>query len=129
LESGAEVKNLGLVDVNIKDLGNYNYVGGLVGYNNGGAVSRCYSTGTVTGNIQVGGLVGINYGSIDLSYSTSTVSGDVDIGGLVGLNFVGSIANSYSTGFVRGDRSVGGLVGSNVEGDVSQWEKTVSAGS
>ena len=42
---GAKIKNLGLVDVNITGSGNY--VGGLVGYNNGGAVTRCYSTGRI----------------------------------------------------------------------------------
>ena len=109
----AEVKNLCVVDVNITGSGRC--VGGLVGYNVGGTVTNCYSTGAVTaGSRYVGGLVGVNQGSVATSYSNSTVTGEYSVGGLVGNNFYGSIANCYSTGAVTGDsRYVGGLVGSN----------------
>ncbi|MHC4500617.1 MAG: GLUG motif-containing protein, partial [Planctomycetota bacterium] len=112
LESGAEVKNLGVVDVNIADTGDN--VGGLAGENRGD-VTGCYSTGSVSGDSCVGGLVGDNYGSITACYSTSAVSGDRRVGGLVGEND-GSITNSYSTGAVSGDDNVGGLVGYNYNG-------------
>jgi len=35
-------------------------IGGLVGDNNGGSVSNCYSTGDVNGIVEVGGLMGYN---------------------------------------------------------------------
>ena len=38
--------------------GTGNHIGGLVGRNNGGKIIRCYSMGKVTGNEDVGGLVG-----------------------------------------------------------------------
>ncbi|GAI16679.1 unnamed protein product, partial [marine sediment metagenome] len=38
-------------------------VGGLVGYNEGGIISDCYSTGDVSGGRDVGGLVGWHEGS------------------------------------------------------------------
>jgi len=52
LESGAEVRNLGVVDVNI--LGSGWYVGGLAGWNSYGSVTQCYSTGVVSGDVCVG---------------------------------------------------------------------------
>ena len=57
---GAEVKNLGVVGVKIAGSGSY--VGGLVGLNEYGAVTNCYSTGAVRGSSDVGGLVGRNEG-------------------------------------------------------------------
>jgi len=46
LEAGAEVRNLGVVDVNI--IGTDDFVGAIAGYNNGNLI-RCYSSGTVSG--------------------------------------------------------------------------------
>jgi hypothetical protein len=116
LESGGQVKNLGVVDVNITGSGDA--VGGLVGYNgDGGTVTNCYSTGAVGGEEQVGGLVGINEGTVARCYGTAAVSGSQDVGGLVGYNSsYGSVSQSYSTGAVTGKGGVGGLVGYNEDG-------------
>jgi hypothetical protein len=109
LASGAEVKNLGVVDVNITSSGNR--VGGLVG-SSGGTVTQCYSSGAVTGMGQsVGGLVGSNGGTVTQCYSTAMVSGNSRVGGLVGGN-AGPLTECYSTGAVSGmGQCVGGLVG------------------
>jgi len=130
--SGAEIKNVGLVDVDIK--GHFS-VGGLVGYNEYGIINNSYVTSASdvhlygvsgSGNV-VGGLVGNNIGgTIDNSYSTTLVSTSGNwSGGLVGNNWNGTIKNSYSTGSVSGTEKVGGLVGRNV-GTVS---KSYSTGS
>ena len=71
----------------------------------------------VTGVHGVGGLVGINYGTISDSYVTGSVSGYRRVGGLVGENG-GTISDSYATGSVSAPTSddseyVGGLVGFN----------------
>jgi len=126
LDSGAEVKNMGLVDVNTTGLGDY--VGSLVGHNYHGAVTNCYSDGTVSGGLYVGGLLGFNGSWSDYDewacivthcYSTVTVRGLRDVGGLVGRNKNGSITTSYSTGTVIGNEDVGGLVGYNCNLDGS----------
>jgi filamentous hemagglutinin family protein len=98
-----------------------NYTGGLVGINwNSGAISNAYNTGAVTGAGLLGGLVGYNVGSIANAYSTGAVTGMEGIGGLVGLNQgVGAISNSYSTGRVTGSAYSGGLVGLNNGGTVT----------
>ncbi len=99
------------------------FVGGLVGYNEIGSISNCYSAGAVTGDWRVGGLVGgnLNFGSISNCYSTCAVTGDWYVGGLVGTNSnwsSGCISNCYSTGKVTGDRNVGGLMGSDDNWDL-----------
>ena len=95
-------------------------VGGLVGLNDdAGRVSRSSATGTVSGNDNVGGLVGLNddAGHVSRSSATGSVSGQAYIGGLVGGNR-GTISNSYATGSVSGNTQTGGLVGHN-EGTIS----------
>ena len=46
-----------------------------------------YRTGRVSGHDSVGGLVGINWGSITTSYSTGAVSGTSGVGGFLGDTF------------------------------------------
>jgi len=110
--AGGEVKNVGVINVNITGESS---VGGLVGLNyNDGNISNSYSTGNVTGDYRVGGLAGDNYGTVSNSYSTGNVTGgDNNVGGLVGVNSNGTVSNSYSTGNVTGNKWVGGLVGEN----------------
>ncbi|MFY9084081.1 beta strand repeat-containing protein [Aliarcobacter cryaerophilus] len=110
--SGATIKNIGLENVNIT--GN-SEVGGLVGYNQTSTISNSYATGTVSGVLSVGGLVGSNENSTILnSYATGTVSGNWYVGGLLGSNENSTILNSYATGTVSGTVNyVGGLVGIN----------------
>jgi hypothetical protein len=81
----------------------------------GGAITNCYSAGSVTGNEWVGGLLGNNFaGEITNCFSTVSVSGGERVGGLVGSNdFFGMVTNCYAAGDVLGNESVGGLVGEN----------------
>ena len=92
--------------------------------------STVYSSGTVTGEAYVGGLVGVNSGSIRTSFSTGTVIGGL-AGGLVGYSWGGTITASYSTGTVTGVSDVGGLVGSDWFGTgvvtSSFWDREASA--
>jgi len=49
-------------------------VGGLVGYNSG-TLTNCYSIGNVSGNTNVGGLVGYNSGTVTNSFWDTLTSG------------------------------------------------------
>jgi len=120
--AGGEVKNVGVINVNITGDGK---VGSLAGRNYG-TVSNSNSTGNVTGEeYVVGGLVGKNYnGTVSNSYSTGNVSGVIEVGGLVGYNYNGNISNSNSTGNVSGEEKVGGLVGYNWNGNISNSYST-----
>jgi len=87
-------------------------IGGLVGYNEGSLI-ECYTNGDVTGIARVGGLVGNHDGNqVKNSYSISSVSGERDVGGVVGfLSTRARITNCYASGMVLGQVQVGGLVG------------------
>ncbi len=100
------IKNAGVVNAYV--VGDW-CVGGLVGIN-WGSVINSYSDSTVSGSDQVGGLVGGNGGSVSNSYSTGIVSGDRHVGGLVGA-CNGPVSNSHFTGSVSGESRIGGLVG------------------
>jgi hypothetical protein len=115
-DSGGQIKNLGVVNANIQGR---EYVGGLVGYhyNTSGTIESCYATGAVSGNDNVGGLVGFSdYGIIISCYATASVSGTGtnSVGGLMGQNFYGSMTACYATGSVDGIGTyIGGLTGLN----------------
>ena len=119
------ITNLGTEDVNVFG---QSYVGGLVGRNNYGSISNCYSTGTVRGSQYVGGLVGENWGSISNCYSTGAVSGSYFVGGLVGSNHRASISDCYATGTVSGSQYVGGLVGTGSYGITASFWDTETSG-
>ncbi len=113
--TAGKITNLSIVDANITGSGDY--IGGLVGNKNLGELTNCSSTGTISGNSGVGGLVGFNQGVVSDCHSTCVVNGDCGVGGLVGWNY-GNVTNSYSTGVVGGETGVGGLVG-RTDGDVT----------
>ena len=100
--------------------------GALAGENQG-LLSGIQSSGQVSGELHIGGLVGLNLRLVYLSRSSAAVTGmrppfppGVNIivtygppaatGGLVGYN-TGFVVLSYATGRVTSDRSAGGLVG------------------
>ncbi len=92
-------------------------IGGLVGENaSGGSITNCSYTGGVAGRDDIGGLVGRNSGTISASHSHADVNGRNAIGGLVGRCAPGEIVNCYAQGEVMGQWYIGGLVGSNGTG-------------
>jgi hypothetical protein len=92
--------------------------GGLVGWNDGGSISNSSATGDVDGLGDVGGLVGVSYGTITDSSATGTVIGNYYVGGLVGSSS-GTITDSYAAVTVLGIENVGGLVGYNDGGTIT----------
>lgn len=122
---GAEIKNVGMADV---DITGSMAVGALVNYNDDNSTIRnCWSSGNVRSTYVgantsgIGGLVGSNAdGSlISQCYSNTNVTGSNawQYGGLVGRNIRGSfIEDCYATGDVKGTHKVGGLVGDNMHG-------------
>ena len=97
---GAEIKDLGLINPNI-EAGEGWAVSSLVGSLDEGTITGCYAEGgSVSGNWQVGGLVGINGGTITNCYATGSVTGTGTewwyggVGGLVGSNEAGTVSAS-----------------------------------
>ena len=102
---------------NVKLTGNGSTVG-LFRYVQEGAKIRNL---TVTGEVspsgsqdQVGGIVGVNYGSIENCNFAGNVIGDTNVGGIAGVNAEsGEIRRCTSSGNVIGNHSAGGIVGNN----------------
>ncbi len=121
-----EVRNSSASGVVVGERG----VGGLVGFNVGGVVTRTFSTADVTANARNGGgLVGRNTGEVSLSYTDANVRGNVALGGVVGYS-VGSqadIRDTHSRSTVNANTAiVGGIAGENRGGSVLR--KSYSAG-
>ncbi|MCK5271190.1 MAG: PASTA domain-containing protein [Sedimentisphaerales bacterium] len=131
----AEVKNLGLENVNITGGHNSWCLGGLCGSNGdgyvyGGTITNCYAIGSVTGGTYshyLGGLCGMNEedGIISNCYATGLVTGGYYsryLGGLCGMNEEdGIISNCYTSGSVIGGTHswyIGGLCGYNNYGSI-----------
>ena len=112
LGSGGALQNLGVKASYIKGR---NIVGGLCGMNSG-TMTNCYNTGSVTGTGNgdyVGGVCGRNNGNVNNCHNTGTVTGTGEYaGGLCGRNN-GNVSNCYNIGSVEGNKIVGGLCGQN----------------
>ncbi len=119
VSGSGKVQNLSVSgSVSGPDSGSGNSVGGVVGLNLG-TVINCAFSGSVSGSDHVGGVVGYNDGTVKNCYNTGTVTG---AGGFVGYNSggvvgynSGSVENCYNTGNISGNIS-GGVVGWNDSG-------------
>lgn len=129
--SGADIKNIGLTNINIAYGGAFT-TGALAGsLSTSTRVFSCYSTGTVYSMANsVGGLVGgSNTSKIINSFSKCTVQGNNQVGGLLGWNSTSALLkNSYSTGAVTGSTNYGGLVGANSSTVTNCFWDTESSG-
>jgi len=113
--SGATVSSLGLISVDITSSGsiNYNYIGGFAGEMGTPNVSKCYSTGIVSGSgSYTGGFCGNSANVLSNCYSTCNVNGNSYVGGFIGYNSY-TLTNCYSIGSVSGTSNVGGFCGFN----------------
>ena len=115
LESGAEVLNLGLQNVEI--LGDER-VGGFAGAMRGGALSVNWISGLVSGGDDVGGFAGWQAsGLLEENWSSARVDSGGDGGGWVGLRAAGDAGRGYWAGVFAGD--VGDFSGRNNLGGLS----------
>ncbi len=115
--NSGKIANAGILDSYFYGTSN---VGGVNGYNDGGTITNCYNTGSVSGIGSVGGVSGYNYtGRITDCYNTGNVSGSKDfVGGVNGRN-KGTITNCYNAGSVSGNGNVGGVTGINYTGSIT----------
>ena len=92
---------------------------GLFGYvEETGTVRNLSVTGDITGDDNIGGVVGESYGTVTGCSFAGSVTGDEDIGGIVGDNN-GDVTGCTNNGSVTGESDdVGGIVGYN-DGDVT----------
>ena len=120
LDRAGTVKNVMMEGVQITNNRSSGSAGGVVGYS-WGTIENCSVSGSVSGTMYVGGVVGVQMGgSITGCSSSATVKGMVDVGGVAGqTNFGATLTACYATGNViiemdpKKNISGGGLVGWN----------------
>ena len=114
------VKNVMMEDVQITSNRSSGFAGGVAGHSDG-TIENCSVSGSVSGTVYVGGVVGAQLsGSITGCSSSVTVKGTTDVGSLVGqTNGGATLTACYATGNVTleidpiRNISGGGLVGMN----------------
>lgn len=121
LNRAGTVKNVVMEGVQITSNQIYGgSIGGVVGYG-WGTIENCSVSGSVSGTVYVGGVVGVQIGgSITGCSSSATVKGTVDVGGVAGqTNSNATMTACYATGNVtleiapKKNIAGGGLVGMN----------------
>ena len=121
LNRAGTVKNVVMEGVQITSNQIYGgSIGGVVGYS-WGTIENCSVSGSVSGTVYVGGVVGAQIdGSITGCSSSATVKGTVDVGGVAGqTNSSATLTACYATGNVtleidpRKNIAGGSLVGFN----------------
>ena len=121
LNRAGTVKNVVMEGVQITSNRIYGgSIGGVVGYS-WGTIENCSVSGSVSGTVYVGGVVGVQIGgSITGCSSSATVKGMVDVGGVAGqTNSSATLTACYATGNVtleiapKKNIAGGGLVGMN----------------
>ena len=121
LNRAGTVKNVVMEGVQITSNQIYGgSIGGVVGYS-WGTIENCSVSGSVSGTMYVGGVVGVQRdGSITGCSSSATVKGTIKVGGVAGQTIFGATLTAcYATGNVNieidrtQDISGGGLVGFN----------------
>ena len=102
LNRAGTVKNVVMEGVQITSNQIYGgSIGGVVGYG-WGTIENCSVSGSVSGTVYVGGVVGVQIGgSITGCSSSATVKGTVDVGGVAGqTNSSATLTACYATGNV-----------------------------
>lgn len=121
LNRAGTVKNVVMEGVQITSNQIYGgSIGGVVG-SGWGTIENCSVSGSVSGTVYVGGVVGVQIGgSITGCSSSATVKGTVDVGGVAGqTNSSATLTACYATGNVtieiapKKNIAGGGLVGMN----------------
>ena len=116
----ATVKNVVMEGIQITCNHRLGYAGGVAGYS-WGTIENCSVSGSISGTVSVGGVVGVQRDRpITGCSSSATVKGMVQVGGVAGQTIFGATLTAcYATGnvIIEIDRteniSGGGLVGFN----------------
>ena len=120
LGEAGTVKNVVMEDVQITCNHRLGYAGGVAGFSDG-TIENCSVSGSVSGTICAGGVVGAQWeGSITGCSSSATVKGLAYVGGVAGqTNSSATLTACYATGNVtleiapKKNIAGGGLVGMN----------------
>ena len=96
--------NAGTITATLVSNSNGASVGGIFGHSLSiDTIRRCFNVGTIVANAKyVGGIAGYAYAAIYDCYNTGSLTGYINVGGIVGYktDARGAVANVYNTGSV-----------------------------
>lgn len=135
-ENSGTIRNLGLADATVTNQAENT---GLLVDTNRGTVEEVWTSGEITGQATVGGVVGYSYGTVQDAYSTANVTADGgrQSGGVIGITGRGSTTDRvYAAGAVTtvgNEPNAGGITGYAYTGTTVQnsvaLNPSVTAGS
>jgi hypothetical protein len=112
VESTGQIRNLTLNNITVVG---QNFVGGLAGHIYNGVIANCSVKGSVFGIWGVGGVVGVNRGSLTGCSGAGSVGSKTIhigyVGGLAGRSEYGIFSDCFTSAQIDGDYSIGGVVG------------------
>lgn len=96
-------------------------VGGIVGESYLCTIEKCSNEGNITGRCILGGIIGINYGTVSECVNKGVITQRpfssnylIYIGGIAGSsNYGATIINCQNYGLIEGNKGGGGIVGVN----------------
>lgn len=127
--SDGTIHNLKLKNVQISLIGTIDYgVGALVGKLYKGTISNCSVSGSVKGEADIGGVVGIASGTLRNISADVDTTGNCTIGGICGTLYgemegcssEGTVSIYSANGYDSLTPALGGLIGKCSEGSVAQ---------
>ncbi len=95
---------------NLRVSSDLNYMG-FFGSVEGNIRNFGIQSGSVQGQLKIGGLAGYLKGSVSQCFNRATIQGSNCVGGLVGMSAASKITDSYNNASVTSASVVGGLVG------------------
>ena len=100
-------------------------LGGITGMNDG-TITACHNEGELAGQSYAGGITGRNTATVEYCYNTGTiVANRAFCGGIAGDQIYGTTQYCYNSGTVRtGGENGGGIIGENERGTISHCFNT-----
>jgi M26 IgA1-specific Metallo-endopeptidase N-terminal region/The GLUG motif len=119
LENNGKVENIHFKSVHVEV--EYDKVGTVARINNGGSIEKIVASGNVSGNLNVGGIVGENTdGTIRNVTVNGIITGNMNVGGIVGKNTDGIIQKVTVNGTITGKSCIGGISGDTTGGSIAE---------
>ena len=119
---GIVCRNMGVVDSCVNTGAVTGATTGGIAAENNGEVMSCDNTGAVSGTNSVGGIVGMNDGTVDSTLNTATVTASgTHAGGVIGNLVGGELIGSGNTGTVTGASDyIGGVAGACTGANITE---------
>lgn len=123
------------ITLNINSAGSH-YQGAFAYIDAGGTVKNLITAGTIAAKNKnfIGGIAGMNCGTIEKCWNKTNITGKSNVGGIVGTNGTYSssgakiratIKNCYNSGTINGTSSnIGGIVGSSTNSTLQKCAST-----